>query len=81
MSKLPSGNRLLERARELGIDTNDNIAAAVAGSVRAPEHELQRRVLEAERAIRESRMWLLALISALASVASAIAAILAVVRK
>jgi hypothetical protein len=38
---------------------------------RAPEHEIQRRVLEAERHQREGRLWMVALISAIASVVSA----------
>jgi hypothetical protein len=42
---------------------------------------LQRRVTEAERGIRESRLWILAAISAVASVLSAIAAFLAVALK
>jgi hypothetical protein len=37
--------------------------------------------MEAERRVRESRLWILAMISAIASVASAIAALLAVARK
>ena len=43
-------------------------------SRRADDAELQRRVIEAERAIRESKLWKLAVISALASVFSAITA-------
>ena len=38
------------------------------------EPEAQRRVLEAERSIRDARLWIIAVISALASLASAIAA-------
>jgi len=47
---------------------------------RADDAELQCRVLNAERGIRESRMWLLALLSAIASIVSAIAAWVAVLK-
>jgi len=47
---------------------------------RASDYELQRRVQEAERSLRESRLWILAIISAIASVLSAVAAIIAVSR-
>jgi type IV secretory pathway component VirB8 len=40
---------------------------------------LQRRVIEAERSHRESRLWLIAVISSIASVISAATAIVAVV--
>ena len=43
------------------------------------EEELIRRIQEAARSIRESRLWLIALISAIASVISALAAWHAVV--
>lgn len=43
------------------------------------EPELQRRVLDAERSLREARLWIIALVSAIASVVSAIAAWTAVV--
>ena len=43
-------------------------------NIASTEPELQRRVLQAREHRRQSRLWLVALISALASVASAIAA-------
>lgn len=45
------------------------------------EEELVRRILEAIRSIRESRLWLLAFTSSFASVFSAVAAWLAVLKR
>lgn len=42
------------------------------------EPELVRRIVEAERSLRDGRLWLVALISALASLVSAVAAWVAV---
>jgi hypothetical protein len=44
---------------------------------RAPEQEIQRRVMDAERHLREHRLWWVALISAVASVVSALTALVA----
>ena len=68
--RLLSGDELKKRAEELGVsfqelwDTNGIMS----------EPELQRRVMEAERSLRESKMWLIAVISAIASIVSALAA-------
>jgi hypothetical protein len=80
MSKLLEGDALEKRAQQLGLDIQgDYITQSVSGRhKRAPDSELQRRVIEAERAIRENRLWWIALISALASVISAATAIIAV---
>jgi hypothetical protein len=51
------------------------------GVLPAPDYELQRRVVEAERRNRGSRLWVLAVISAQASVVSALTAFWAVVKK
>lgn len=82
MSKLLQGEELERRARELGVDIQgDAITQSASGRHRrADDAELQRRVLDAERSIRESRLWLLALLSAIASIVSAIAAWAAVMR-
>ena len=69
-SKLPQGKELLDRAEELGVSVNELYDSH--GILAEPE--LQHRVIDAERAIRESRLWILALASAIASVVSAIAA-------
>ena len=73
--KLLNGKELLARARELGISEHDLYRESGPN-----EAELQRRVLEAERAHRESRLWLVAVIAAIASLFSAVAAWLAVLQ-
>ena len=82
MKKLLEGEPLEKLAKVLGVDTKGGpITQSVSGHFkRADDAELQRRVIEAERAIRESRLWMLAVISAVASVISAITAIIAVSR-
>ncbi len=77
------GDALEQRARELGVDIQgEAITQSSSGRhKRASDYELQKRVIEAERSIRESRLWKLALISAIASMASAAAALLAVLCK
>ena len=84
MSKrLLTGQELEQRARELGVDIQGSprTGSSSGARPRAEDNELQQRVMEAERANRESRLWLLALISALASVISALAAWAAILRK
>ena len=78
--KLLEGDALEQRAKELGVDIQGGpITQSVSGRHRrADDAELQRRVMEAERALRESRLWLLAFISAIASVISAAAALVAI---
>jgi hypothetical protein len=84
MSKrLLQGRELEQRARELGVEIQGSprTGSSSGARPRAEDHELQQRVIEAERANRESRLWLLALISAVASVISALAAWAAILRK
>jgi len=82
MAKLLAGDELKQRASELGISTEgDPIFQSSMGRAPAPEHELQRRVIEAERAIREHRLWIVALVSAFASVVSAATAIIVVLAR
>ena len=71
---------LESRARELGVDIEGDprTHSSSGRAPRASDYELQRRVLEAERGIRDSRLWILAVISAIASVLSAAAAMIAV---
>lgn len=81
--RLLRGQELEQRARELGVDIQGSrhMGSSSGAFPRAEDHELQQRVIEAERANRESRLWLLALISAVASVISALAAWAAILRK
>jgi len=78
MSKrLLQGQELEQRARELGVDIQGSprTGSSSGNHPRAEDHELQQRVN------RESRLWLLALISAVASAISALAAWAAILRK
>ena len=77
---LLTGAALESRALELGVDIEGDprTQSSSGRAPRASDYELQRRVLEAERGIRESRFWILAVISAVASVLSAAAAMIAV---
>lgn len=83
MKKLLEGDKLEKRAHELGIDTQgDAITQSVSGRhKRASDFELQRRVIEAERSIREHRLWVIALISAIGSLVSATTALVAIFSK
>jgi hypothetical protein len=84
MSKrLLQGQELEQRARELGVDIEGSSRTGSLSGIRprAEDHELQQRVIEAERANRECRLWLLALTSAVASIVSALAAWAAILRK
>jgi len=83
MKKILEGDVLEQRARQLGVDIQgDPITNSYVGRhKRASDYELQRRVIEAERSIRESKLWKVAFISAIASVASAVIALIAVLSK
>ena len=69
------GEELKARAFELGVSMQE--LWDTQGHMSEPE--LQRRVSEAERSLRESNLWVIAVISSIASVVSAIAAWAAVV--
>lgn len=79
---LLTGAALESRARELGADVEGEprTHSSSGRAPRASDYEIQRRVLEAKRRIRESRLWILAVISAIASALSAAAAMIAVWR-
>lgn len=66
--KLLRGAELEARAEELGVSMHETIDGR-HGVLKEPE--LQRRVMEAERSTRENRLWLVALVSAIASAVSA----------
>ena len=80
MKKLPQGKALEKRCRELGIECSGlEIRENDSGeNWKVYEFELQRKVIETERSIREHRLWIIALISAIASVVSAIIALVVV---
>ncbi len=77
MAKLLQGDELEKRAIKLGVDIQGPpITQSVSGRhKRADDCELQRRVIEAERSERESKLWIIALASAVASIVSAITAL------
>ena len=79
MSKLLQGAELEKRCVELGvnIEGSPRTQSSSGNSPRASDFELQHRLFEAERSSRESRLWLLALISAIASMLSAAVALVA----
>lgn len=82
---LLTGAALQTRAEELGVVTSGDGLVTIPGKddvlLLPGEYELQRRVLEAERHLREHRLWMVAPVSAIASVISALAARLAILRK
>lgn len=77
MRKLPAGNELKQRCKDLGIDTT-KVVYQSGHSIEAGDEELQRRLIETERSIREHKLWIVALFSAIASMLSAVAAWVAV---
>ena len=66
--------------REFAIELGCSLASTYTSNGIHLEEETVRRIQEASRSIRESRLWWIAFISALASVFSALAAWLAVWR-
>ena len=74
MSILPAGAALEKRCKELGVDLTVKSPGGVGGPMRASDFELQHRLMEAERSARENKLWMVAVVSAVASVVSALAA-------
>lgn len=83
MSNLVKGDELEKRALELGVDISGEprTQSSSGQAPRAPDFELQRRIIEAERRNRETKLWIVALISGIASVISALTALFAVLWK
>ncbi len=85
MTKLLSGEELIKACEKRGIDTRGERIKFedIKKTHRAEpsDYELQQRLITYKRHIRESRMWMLALISALTSFASAVIALIAVAPK
>ncbi len=80
MKKLLVGDELKKRAIELGVNTMGSVSQESI-PCNADDAEIQRRVIEAERSLRESKLWIITLVSAIASVISAITAIIVVLLK
>jgi hypothetical protein len=76
--KLPTDEtEVLKLAEKLAVSTHGTLKTE-SGWSNIPE--LQSRIINAQRAIREGRLWWVALISAFASMFSALAAWVAVMR-
>ena len=75
--KLPQGGELEALADKLGV-SQAKTWETIGGKTTLDEPELQRRVMEAIRLRRDSWVWVLAFISALAALASALAAWVAI---
>ena len=76
-------DELLNEAEELGIPTNSGVYKPKFEAwteLQITEWDLHRRIQEEKRARREQRLWIVALVSALASFISAAAAWVAVYR-
>jgi hypothetical protein len=69
MKQLPQGKELDQLARDLGVSFH-----ASAGASGSNEAIIQERVLAALREKRDSKLWIVALVSAIASAVSALAA-------
>jgi len=82
MNKLLTGEELRDECRKNGIDIMGERVAfedlKKPHRAETTDYELQQRLIEYRRQLRESRMWMLALISALTSLASAVIAVYAV---
>jgi len=66
--------------REFAMELGCSLSSTYTPDGKHIEEEVIRRIQEAARSIRESRLWLIALISGIASIFSALAALLAVLR-
>lgn len=82
MKKQLSKDELIEKSKRLGIDIKgEHIYKSSSGRKEfADEYEIQRRIMEKESHNRSTRLFWLALISALASLVSAIAAWTAILK-
>ena len=70
-------DKLLAEAQKLGIPTNSNIykpRSDAYSELQITDWELHRRIQEEKRNLREQKLWIVAIVSAVASVISALAA-------
>gem|GEM_PF-1861277 len=77
--KINDKNKREIALRELALKLGCSLSSTYTGDKHL-EEEVIRRIQEAPRSIRESRLWLIALVSAIASLFSALAAWVAVLR-
>lgn len=76
--KLPTGNELRRKCEEIGISLIPLSGEALSDHATISDWALQRRHLTFMREWRDSKLWIVALVSAVASAASALAAWIAV---
>jgi hypothetical protein len=76
MKKLPEGEALRKRAKELGIDV-DNEWNPSAMSHAVSDGEIQARILAFEEQRRQDRLWIVAVVSSAAAVISSVTALVA----
>lgn len=73
MDKLLQGQDLLQKAEELGVDTQGElITQSACGRRKADEATLQKRVNNAETHIRQGRLWIITIISTVIALVSAL---------
>ena len=79
MKKLPDDEiELRKLAVSLGVSTHNTVDSATG---KTDISELQSRIINMQRSIRENRLWWVAVISAISSLLSAAAAWMAVLKK
>ena len=82
---IPTGEALYKYAQNLGISIDSDQLVNIPGSgtvrVRAPEHDVQKRVMEFERSHKGNWGLVITLISVVAAVATAVAAWVGVFRE
>lgn len=67
------GDRLLQEAEKLGVDITEKRMGSVS-TVKASDAVLQHRVMRAKEHLRQNKLFMVAIISAVAAIVSAIAA-------
>lgn len=81
MTTVPTGKKLEDQAEKLDIDSSgEGKPRSVSGSrssERAPDYVIQQRIYEVESARRETKLFWIAVMSALFSFVSAVTAIVA----
>jgi hypothetical protein len=78
MAKLPEGEELEKLARDLGVDIQGEprTHSSVGSRPRASDYVIQQRVIEAKRASREVKLWVLAVFSFIMSAVSIVIGLL-----
>lgn len=84
MSKLPTGEKLLEEAIKYGVDISGDGMVTIPGRgtvpVNAPDHVIQSRLLAAKAYKRNQTLYWVAIVSAVISVLGAVASWVALLK-